>query len=182
MRFAKFFRRSTRDENELEKKNDNTTPATNRIAARPSTRSLCSGDWYRLYTITTATSTATYVRPCFQKSLARTGLEQVSRSANRLHKRRMLRIGFDFFTEPAHVHIHAPRRHEPLRAPHRVQKLIAREHPVRPRRQEIQQAEFQRAHRHGLGRPRHSIRGGIDSQQSHFDRLFRWRSRIGTPQ
>ncbi len=91
----------------------------------------------------------------------------------------MIGVGFDFFSQPANVNIHAARRDKPLGAPHGVQQLIAREHAIRPRCQIIQQAEFQRRERHRLAVVRHAVGGRVDHQPAHLDHARRLSRRLG---
>jgi len=76
-------------------------------------------------------SSAKNVRTSFQKRLRRTSFEQVPCAAHRLQMTGIFRIAFDFLAQSADVHIHAARRHETVRAPHGIQKLIPRKHAVR---------------------------------------------------
>src|ERR1700732_866441 len=124
------------------------------------------------------TRRARNVSPSFQKSLARTGLEKIAGAADCLHVHRTLRIEFDFLSQAADVDVDASRRNESLGAPYGVEQLIARKNAVGTRREEIQQPEFERAHRHGFARARNTISGWIDSQLAHVDQFLRWSARL----
>src|ERR1700751_2116294 len=60
----------------------------------------------------TLTSSVKNVSASFQKRLRRTSFEQVPCAAYGLQMVGILRIGFDFLTQAAHVHVHATRRNE----------------------------------------------------------------------
>src|SRR4029077_17448321 len=96
------------------------------------------------------TSKARNAREIFQKRLCRTSFEQVPGAANGFQVDGILGIAFDFFAQAADVDIHAARSDEAIGAPDGVEKLVAREHAVRPRSQVIEQPEFERAERNRL--------------------------------
>src|ERR1700676_3611494 len=94
----------------------------------------------------------------------------------------MLRVDFDLFAQPAHIHIHTSRRDESLSSPHPIEQLIAREDAVRSGRKKVEKTELKRAHRHGLPRTRDTISGRIDAQSADFKRLLGRDPGLGTPQ
>src|SRR5208282_2247721 len=120
--------------------------------------------------------------PSFQKSLARTSLEEVTRAPNRLHVGRVLRVTLYLLTQPADIHVNTARGDKSLGPPHGVQQLIARKHAIRPRRQKVEQAELERAHGHGFATARDAIRGRIDSQHANLEKFFRRRARLRAAQ
>ena len=90
----------------------------------------------------------------------------------------MLRVKFNFFAQPANIYVHAARRDESLGAPYGIEQLVASEYPVRPRRQKIEQTEFQRAHGHRFGGSGHAIGCRINAQRADFNWFFGRRARL----
>jgi len=91
----------------------------------------------------------------------------------------VFRVAFNLLAQPAHVYVHAARRHEAVRTPDRVQQLIPGEDPVRTRSQIIQQPELQRAERDGLAGMTYPVGRRINSQLADFDEPRRIRRRFG---
>src|SRR5580658_3780560 len=91
----------------------------------------------------------------------------------------MLRIGFDFFAQAADVHVHAARGDEALGAPDSIEQLIASEDAIGTRREEIEQAKFERAHGYGLAGAGDAVSGGVNAQGANFYGLFRGSARLG---
>src|SRR5271156_6463886 len=119
------------------------------------------------------------MRPSFQKSLARTGFEEVSSATDRLHEDGVLRVCFDFFAQAADVHIDAARSDEALGAPDRIEQLIASENAIGAGGEKIEQAKFEGAHGYGLTGARDAVSGGVNAESANFDGFFGGSARFG---
>src|ERR1700690_2543405 len=130
----------------------------------------------------TARMRARYVSPRFQKSLARTGLEQITGAPYGFHINRTLWIGFDFLAETPHVYVDTAWCHKSFGPPNTIEKLITGEDAVRPSREKIEQTKLERAHGNRFSSSRDTIGRRIDPQGANFNRLVRRGSGIGSPQ
>src|SRR5215471_19429472 len=120
----------------------------------------------------TASSSARKAKPSFQKSLSRTCLEKIPGAAHSFQVGRVFRIGLDFLTKPAHVNVHAARRDEPIRAPDRIQQLVASENAVRSRGQIIEKAELQSAEDHRFSRMGNPVGRRINAELANLDGMW----------
>src|SRR5271156_121084 len=119
------------------------------------------------------------MRPSFQKSLARTGFEEVSSATDCLHEDGVLRVCLDFFAQAADVHIHAARSDKALGAPDGIEQLIASENTIGTGGEKIEQAKFEGAHGHGLAGARDAVSGRVNAKSANFYRFFGGSSRLG---
>ncbi len=82
---------------------------------------------------------------CFARFFRQPGhLKTITRATYGLEVAGTLRIGFDFLTDAAHIHIHRPRGHEAGIAPDGIQQVIATEDPARMPGKIVQQTKFGR--------------------------------------
>src|SRR5258706_363283 len=132
----------------------------------------------------TATSTlkssARNVKASFQKRLCRTSFEQVPGAADGFQVDRILGIAFNFFAQATNVNVDAARSDEAIGAPDGIEKVVARENPIRPRCKVIEQPEFERAKRNGLPGMTDAVRRRIDGQLADFNGAGRVRGRLRT--